>query len=111
MRFMQYYKPGVLAQFQSQSDKYEISIDEFEGEVRLTRQYYREAEQRNEEAWLSVAFGFRRCKNGEWAVAAYLPDLVRSSADEQLPWSGFRLHEDAFPDHIDERFQKWIDRY
>jgi hypothetical protein len=111
MRFMHYYRAGVLAMFQSQSEKYDISIDEFEGKVQLTDRCYREAEERNERCWLSVAFGFRARKNGEWAVAAYRPDLEGASIEEQQPWSGFRLEEDVFPDELDERFKKWVDRY
>jgi hypothetical protein len=96
MRFMRYYKSGVLASFQSQSDKYEVWIDEFEGKVQVTTQYYREAEKRNEKSWLNVAFGFRQCKNGDWAVAAYLPDLAESSMDEQLPGVAFASMRQLF---------------
>jgi hypothetical protein len=97
--------------FQSQSEKYAIRIDEFEGKVHLTDRYYREAEERNERTWISVAFGFRACKNGEWAVAAYRPDLEEASTDEQKLWVGFRIEDDAFPDELDPRFKKWFDRY
>ena len=111
MRFVRYYKAGVLAMFQSQSEKYDICIDEFEGKVQLTDRFYREARERNERCWLSVEFGFRACKNGEWAVAAYRPDLENASFEEQQPWSGFLLEDGAFPDEQDERFKKWVDRY
>jgi hypothetical protein len=111
MWMMRYYRSAVLAMFQSQSEKYAIRIDEFEGKVQLTDRYYREAEERNERTWISVAFGFRACKNGEWAVAAYRPDLEKASTDEQQPWVGFRIEDDAFPDELDPRFKKWIDRY
>ena len=93
---MRYYRSAVLAMFQSQSEKYAIRIDEFEGKVQLTDRYYREAEERNERPWISVAFGFRACKNGEWAVAAYRPDIEEASAEEQQPWVGFRIDDDSF---------------
>jgi hypothetical protein len=61
---MRYYQSAVLAMFQSQSEKYDLRIDEFEGSVQLTDRYYREIEERKERTWLSVAFGFRACRNG-----------------------------------------------
>lgn len=108
---MHYYRSAVLAMFQSQSEKYDLRIDEFEGKVQLTDRYYRECEERNERCYISVAFGFRACKNGEWAVAAYGPDLDQASSDEQQLWIGFRIEEDAFPGELDMRFKKWFDRY
>ena len=108
---MHYYRSAVLAMFQSQSEKYDLRIDEIEGMVQLTDRYYRECEERNERCYISVAFGFRACKNGEWAVAAYGPDLDQASSDEQQLWIGFRIEEDAFPGELDMRFKKWFDRY
>ena len=111
MRVMRYYRAGVLAVFQSQAEKYNITIDEFEGKVQLTYSYYREAEARGESCYMNVAFGFRACRDGEWAVAAYAPDLAKASPDEQQIWTGFLLGEEAFPEGPDERFTKWADRY
>lgn len=108
---MRYFKPGILAIFQNQSEKYEIQIDEFEGTVKLTEGFCREAEERGDAPWLSVAFGFRASQSGEWAVAAYGPDLAKASLDEQQPWAGFQMAEELFPEEPDERFKKWTDRY
>src|ERR1039457_2762663 len=109
--WMHYYRPAVLAMFQSQSDKYDIKTDEFEGKVHITQRHYREAEDRDENCWLDVAFGFRACSNGEWAVAAYWPDLEKASPEEQRFWTGFEIPESAFPSELDERFKKWTARY
>jgi hypothetical protein len=111
MHFMRYYRAGVLAMFQSQSDKYDITIDEFEGRVQVTNHYYEEAARRGEECYLNVSFGFRACLNGEWAVAAYGPDLEKASPEEEMLWRGFRLDDDAFPEDLDGRFGKWFERY
>jgi hypothetical protein len=111
MHFMRYYRAGVLAMFQSQTDKYDITIDEFEGRVQVTNHYYEEAQRRGEECYLNVSFGFRACLNGEWAVAAYSPDLEKASSEEETLWRGFRLGDDAFPEDLDSRFGKWFERY
>ncbi len=56
---MRYYHSGVLAMFLSQSEKYSIQTDEFEGSVRIR-------DSCPDGAYLSVDFGFRECRNGEW---------------------------------------------
>jgi hypothetical protein len=108
MRRMRYYKPDVLAMFYNRSEKYEIQTDEFEGRVCISSGYYRDCE-----GYLDVAFGFRACRNGEWAIAAYGPDLAKSSADEQQFWTGFEIadEKETLTDAVDPRFQKWFDRY
>lgn len=111
MHFMRYYRPGVLAMFQSQSDKYDITIDEFEGRVQIASRHYEEAERRGEKCYLNVSFGFRACHNGEWAIAAYGPDLDKATPEEEVLWRGFRITENSFPDALDARFQKWFERY
>ena len=93
--------------FHARSDKYRIRTDEFEGEVSVSDDYYRESGGN-----LNVSFGFRACTNGEWAVAAYAPDLAGATADEQQLWTGFEiLNGDLLTPVVDERFRKWRDRY
>jgi hypothetical protein len=104
---MRFYRPEVLAMFHARSDKYRIRTDEFEGKVSISDDHYRESG-----GYLSVSFGFRACTNGEWAVAAYAPDLDRATPDEQQLWTGFEIVDrHAFTPVVDERFQKWRDRY
>lgn len=64
-------------------------------------------------ALTNVAFGFRACRNGEWAIAAYGPDLDNASVDERRLWTGFEIvGEETFTAASDDpRFQKWVDRY
>jgi len=104
---LRFYRPEVLAMFHLRSDRYRIRTDEFEGEVSVSDDYYRESG-----AYLNVSFGFRACTNGEWAVAAYAPDLDRATPDEQQIWTGFEiLDRNVLTPVVDERFQKWRDRY
>lgn len=112
---MKYYRPAVLAMFYNQPEKYSIQTDEFEGAVRLQDSYYRKfGENAADRMYLNVEFGFRSCRNGEWAVAAFAPDLAKASPDEQQLWTGFEItSEEAFtyPEAEDPRFQKWHSRY
>lgn len=112
---MRYYRPAVLAMFYNQPEKYSIQTDEFEGTVRIRDSYYRKSgEDSSDSTYLNVAFGFRACRNGEWAVAAYTPDLAGASPDEQQLWTGFEIvSEQAFTnaEMDDPRFQKWVSRY
>jgi hypothetical protein len=104
---MRYYKQDVLAMFYNKSEKYEIQTDEFEGRVCISPGYYPDCE-----GYLDVSFGFRACRNGEWAIAAYGPDLARATVDEQQLWAGFQIvDEQTLTDPIDSRFQRWHDRY
>jgi hypothetical protein len=70
----------------SQADKYAIQTDEFEGTVRV-----RDNRALEDESYLSVGFGFRACRNGEWAVAAYGRDLDRATRAWRLPTAAW-LH-------------------
>jgi hypothetical protein len=111
---MRYFRHDVLAVFINRPEKYSIQVDEFEGSVRIrdscSAKY---GEDSSEMAYLNVSFGFRACRNGEWAVAAYAPDLSKGSPDEQQFWTGFEItSEDEFADvQGDIRFQKWWSRY
>ncbi len=112
---MRYYRPAVLAMFYNQPEKYSIQTDEFEGKVKIRESYYRKfGEDASSRVYLSVDFGFRACRNGDWAVAAYAPDLANATSDEQLLWTGFEIvGEEAFTNAQldDPRFLRWWSRY
>ena len=105
---MTYYQPGVLAMFYNQSEKYSIQTDEFEGKVRIRDHFREPQEDTADEPYLNVAFGFRACRNGDWSVAAYGPDLAKASADEQRLWTSFEiLGDEAFvPENEDPSLSK-----
>jgi hypothetical protein len=112
---MKYYRPAVLAMFYNQPEKYEIQTDEFEGSVCIRSTYYAKyGENASDVIYLKVDFGFRACRNGDWAIAAYAPDLNQASSDERQLWLGFEIgNEEEFSDseEHDARFQKWWSRY
>src|ERR1017187_8040022 len=109
---MRYYLSNVLAMFYNQSEKYSIQTDEFEGTVRIRDSYLRSKGNTRDETYLNVEFGFRACRHGEWAIAAYGPDLDKASVDEKQLWSSFEIvGAGMFTDPADDpRFQKWVDR-
>src|ERR1017187_6241842 len=78
---MRYYLSNVLAMFYNQSEKYSIQTDEFEGTVRIRDSYLRSKGNTRDETYLNVEFGFRACRHGEWAIAAYGPDLDKASVE------------------------------
>jgi len=70
-RFLKFFQPAVLAMFYNQPEKYSMQTDEFEGRVRIREGYVDPTDDSPDSAYLNVSFGFRSCKNGEWAIAAY----------------------------------------
>lgn len=110
-KVMRYFRPGVLAVFHSQSDKYEVWTDEFSGEVRIRDSYSDPQDGTDRESRLSVAFGFRMARNGERAIAVWAPDLAKASDDEKRIWAGFSLRDEDMAPGADPRFEKWVARY
>ena len=84
---LRYFHSDVLAMFHNQSEKYSIKTDEFEGKVRIRDGYCDE----RVNVYLNVSFGFRAARGGEWAVAAYAPDLAKASPGEERKWTGFEI--------------------
>jgi hypothetical protein len=111
---IRYFRHDVLAIFVNRPEKYSIQSDGFEGTARIRESYSgKYSEDSSEIAYLNVSFGFRACRNGEWAVVGYAPDLQKASPDEQQVWTGFKIaSEEEFIDvKADVRFQKWWARY
>ena len=110
---MRYYRPAVLAMFYNQSEKYSIQTDEFEGTVRIRGDYLKSQGDTQDRTYLNVDFGFRECRHGEWAIAAYGPDLDKASVDERQLWASFEIVDvETFTAAADDsRFQKWVDRH
>ena len=108
-----FFDARILAIFQIQSDKYELCTDYFEGSLTVRSDYYdRLSEPERSSICTNVKFGFRDRKNGELAVAVWLPDLSSIRPDtERMKWIPFHLLEDAFPEEPDSRFQLWVRRY
>ena len=103
---LRYFHSDVLAMFHQQSEKYSIKTDEFEGQVRTRDGYYEE-----KDVYLNVSFGYRASTDGEWAVAAFAPDLANASPGEEQKWTGFEILGDEGFVADDLRLDKWRERY
>jgi hypothetical protein len=103
-----YFDPGVLASYQNQPDKYVVRDDDYDGQVQLADHYAMQlldADIRGE--GINVRFTFRRQRNGEDALVAFLPDLAKYSPSHIKRWQGFRISDPEWPDTEDQRFVSW----
>jgi hypothetical protein len=108
---IRYYSSDLLAFYQSQSHIYEVRVDEFEGQIRTRSDHFERALKRGKESYISVMFTLRKRKNGEDAIAAYQPDVDRSSGDERRKWESRVLPDDEISLDHDPRFERWLARY
>lgn len=107
-----YFDQQVLAPYRNEPHKYRIESDYFEGELQTTDEYYRELEIAGKTSeTVSVRFGYRLLRNGNLAIVAWLPDLLKKSEAHLQKWSGFRLTNSEWAEAYDERFDKWVRRY
>jgi len=76
-----FFSAEILAVYSNQPDKYTVETDYFSGEVQKS----------GDKSIFSVRFGFRTRKDGDLAVAVFMPDLKNCSPDERKKWNGFAL--------------------
>jgi len=112
-QFIDYFDPAVLAPYREAPDKYALKIDEFEGHVRLARDYVAALakEERLNPEGIDIRFTFRRLRDGGEALAAFLPDLVGKSPSHINRWRSFRIENPTWPVEPDSRFVRWARRY
>jgi hypothetical protein len=112
-RVIGYFDLQVLAAYRNEPDKYEVQTDFFEGRVSTTESYYlrlEEAERTSES--ISVMFGYRTLRNGDLAIAAYLPDFKYISEAQAKRWAGFHIANAQWMNYEDDlRFSMWVRRY
>src|SRR5208282_3023416 len=107
-----YFDQLVLASYLTEPHKYTVESDYFEGELNVTAEYYRELEASGKtDESLSVRFGFRTLWDGNTAIVAWLPDLLKRSDSHVQKWGAFRLRSPEWTTDHDERFEKWVQRY
>ena len=112
-RFLGYFSLEILAAYQNHADRYVVETDNFEGHITLSDQFAEqvaEGGRRAEEA-IDVMFGYRTLRNGDLAVAAFLPDLAGKSKGHVKRWMGFSLDKPDWSEESDERFDRWVQRY
>lgn len=107
-----YFDLQVLAGYRNEPHKYAITSDFFEGEIRITNEYYEEqSNSGNTSDSISIQFGYRTQKDGNLAIVAWLPDLFNKSKTHIPKWSGFHIKDPEWTTDYDERFDKWVRRY
>ena len=107
-----YFRSQVLASYRNEPDKYLVETDFFHGKIETTNQYYEELEAANRtDEVIDVLFGYRTLQDGDLAIAAYLPDLLKKSKKHVQQWSGFHITDPKWIKGHDERFSLWMRRY
>ncbi len=107
-----YFELQVLAGYRNEPHKYAIKSDFFEGEIRITDEYYDELESSgNTSNSINIQFGYRTLKDGNLAIVAWLPDLFQKSKTHVSKWSAFHIKEPEWTTEYDERFDNWVKRY
>jgi hypothetical protein len=107
-----YFDQQVLAPYRNEPHKYTISSDYFEGALTVTNEYYSELEaEAKTSEYISVRFGYRTLRDGNLAIAAWLPDLMEKSKAHVQKWAAFHLKNPQWTTEPDERFNNWLQRY
>jgi len=105
-----FYNIDILSVYQNNPDKFEVYTDNFEGRISIRDDYFATLLPENR-IYLNIQFGFRTKKDGELALAVYLPDLKKSTSDEQTKWHGFLIKDYSIFEQDDERFHLFFNRY
>ncbi|HEY2496927.1 MAG TPA: hypothetical protein VGK24_07650 [Candidatus Angelobacter sp.] len=107
-----YFDQQVLAAYRNEPHKYTIESDYFEGSLSVTNEYFLELESAGKaEESVSIQFGYRTLRDGNLAIAAWLPDLFDKSKAHVQRWSAFHLKKPEWTTDQDERFMNWVRRY
>lgn len=108
----EYYNIDILSIYKNRPNKYIVYTDNFEGKISIRDDYY-ENHAHEDDAYIDVSFGFRTQKDGELAVAVYLPDLRRLPNAEQKKWQEFIIKDYSLfkIKKNDERFKLYFERY
>jgi len=107
-----YFKQQVLSSYKDEPDKYTVKTDYFSGEVTVTDSFYRKLEKKKRTSeYIKVRFGYRALPDGELAIMAFLPDLIKDSPAHVKQWSGFHLDQPTWPNKQDKRCNMWKEVY
>jgi hypothetical protein len=110
--FIEFFNASVLGAYRENPQKYAITDDSFSGRVRTSDQYFTSATQQEQlDERIDVAYTYRSLTSGEYAIAAFRPDLLKSSPRHRAMWEGFRLINPRWAAGYDERFQLWLRRF
>jgi len=108
---VEFFEQGILSVYQDEGHKYVVETDNFEGRIRIAPSRHSEDQGSGVEDHINVRFGYRSTLNGELAIGAFVPDLMRMSKSHIKRWKGFALESAAFDAELDSRWKMWADRY
>lgn len=106
-----FFSAEILALYASQPDKYTVETDYFSGKINTADPHFEAAAEGIGRNIIRVRFGFRTRKDGDLALAVWMPDLKNCSSDERVKWTGFSPEKDSFVVGDDARFEMWFQRY
>jgi len=111
-RFVLYFKPTVLAQYRAESHKYALKISDFEGKVELDSTHWEQLRDNQSDAErVSIRFGFRRHKSGEYFLAVFAPDFQEYSQGHVNRWRPYLVDATEMSPLPDMRFESWAMRH
>lgn len=98
----------ALASYRNEPDKYILKTDHFEGRLQAVV---------NDDGvsvagdYIDIRFGYRTRKNGDLALAVFLPDLSEKSSAHVSRWVAYHLADQELTTEHDIRFEMWKARY
>lgn len=106
-----FFRPAVLAQYRAEPHRYELKASDFDGKVGLTEAYWHELHERGERnEGLSVRFGYRRLRSGEYGIATMVHDFRQYSEGHVARWRPYQVAPDDLEPLPDPRFESWAAR-
>jgi len=110
-KFLAYFSPNVIASYRNEPDKFIVETDYLSGRITLTDSYNKSLRKKNKgkvpQENIRLRFGYRTLKNGEMAIAAFLPDLFQDSKSHIERWRGYFMEKPIFSSKKDKRFEMW----
>lgn len=107
-RIVGYFDQQVLASYRNEPDKYILKTDHFEGRLQAAVDEDGVAVAGD---YINIRFGYRTRKNGDLALAVFLPDFSDKSSAHIPRWAAYHLENQELTTEPDERFEMWKARY
>ena len=112
-KFICFFEADVLHLYKNHPDKYELDLDEYGGEIRITEAYYYKHESSGRlksEYFEKIRFANHRKKDGTPCIGVFVPDLINAPDIERKKWDNLIVHKSLLAEK-DERFEKWHERF
>jgi hypothetical protein len=107
-RMVLFFDKTVLAQYRSESQKYKLTVSEFDGELELAGAY---SDQAQPGEGIRIRFGHKQLKSGLTCIAALAPDFKAYSQGHLERWRPYLLDPDKISPLPDPLFEPWAARH